>query len=56
MDLVYNEKLAKNKTGVNFLLLHQDLLGRTVYAKMKKTKFSEETVWAFSEKNPLTKV
>ena len=48
MDLAYVDKLAKEKNGENYLLVHQDLFHRTVYAKETKTKDSQETVKAFS--------
>ena len=48
MDLAYVDKLAKENNGVKYLLLRQDLFDRTVNAKGKKTKDSQETVKAFS--------
>ena len=48
MDLPYVDKLAKEKNGVKFLLVRQDLFDRTVNAKGMKTKGSQETVKAFS--------
>ena len=36
MDLAYVDKLAKENNGVNYLLIHQDLLDRTVSAKGNK--------------------
>ena len=48
MDLAYVDKLAKEKNGVNYLLVRQDLFDRTVNAKGMKTKDSRETVKAFS--------
>ena len=48
MDLAYGDKLAKGKNGVKHLLVRQDLFDRTVNAKGKKTKVSQETVIAFS--------
>ena len=59
MDLAYVHKLAKNN-GVKFLLVRQDLLGRTVNARGRKTKDSQKTVKAFStmikKKNPPKKI
>ena len=48
MDLAYVDKLAKEKNGVNYLLVRQELIERTVNAKGMKTKDSEETVKTFS--------
>ena len=48
MDLAYVEKLAKEKNGVKYLLVRQDLFDRTVNAKGMKRKDSRETVKAFS--------
>ena len=48
MDLAYVDKLAKEKNGVKYLLVRQDLFDRTVNAKGMKTKVSQETVKAFS--------
>ena len=48
IDLAYDDKLAKDKNGVKYLLVHQDLLARTVGAKGIKAKESKETVRAFS--------
>ena len=47
MDLAYVDKLAKDKNGVMYLLVRQDLSDRTVDAKGKETKNSKETVRAF---------
>ena len=47
MDLAYVDKLAKDKKGVKYLLVRQDLFDRTVDAKGMKTKDSKETVRAF---------
>ena len=47
MDLAYVDKLAKDKDGVKYLLVHQDLFDRTVDSKGMKTKDSGETVCAF---------
>ena len=47
MDLEYVDKLAKDKNGVKYLLVRQDLFDRTVDAKGMKTKDSKETVRAF---------
>ena len=38
MDLAYVDKLAKDINGVKYLLVHQDLLHRTVDAKGMNTK------------------
>ena len=46
MDLAYVDKLAKDKNGVKYLLVRQDLFDRTVDAKGMKTKDSKETVRA----------
>ena len=46
MYLAYVDKLAKDKNGVDYLLVHQDLFDRTVGAKGIKTKDSKETVRA----------
>ena len=48
MDLAYLDKLAKENNGVKYLLVRQDLFDRTVNAKGRKTKDSQETVKAFS--------
>ena len=48
MDLAYVDKLAKEKNGVKYLLVRQDLFDRTVNAKRLKTKDYQETVKAFS--------
>ena len=48
MDHAYVDKLAKEKNGVKYLLVRQDLFDRTVNAKGMKTKDSQETVKAFS--------
>ena len=60
MDMAYIDKLAKNKNGVNYLPVRQDLFDRTVDAKGMKTKDSKETVRAFltmvTEKNPPKKI
>ena len=47
MDLAYVDKLAKDKNGVKYLLVRQDLFHRTVDAKGMKTKVSKETVCSF---------
>ena len=47
MDLAYVGKLAKDNTGVKYLLVRQDLFDRTVDAKGMKTKDSRETDRAF---------
>ena len=48
MDLACVDKLAKENNHVEYLLVHQDLLDRTVNARGKKTKSSQETVESFS--------
>ena len=48
MDLAYVDKLAKDNNGIKYLLVRQDLFGRTVNAKGMKTKDSQGTVKAFS--------
>ena len=48
MDLAYVDKLSKEKNGVKYLLVRQDLFDRTVNAKGMKTKDSQKTVKAFS--------
>ena len=48
LDLAYVDKLEKENSGVNFLLVRQDLFDRTVNAKGMKTKDSQETVKTFS--------
>ena len=47
IDLAYVDKLAKDKNGVKYLLVRQDLLDRTVDAERMKSKDSKETVHAF---------
>ena len=60
MDLAYVDKLAKDKNGVNYLLVRQDLFDRTVDAEGMKTKDSKETVRAFlsmiTKRNPPRKI
>ena len=48
MDLAYVDKLAKEDNSVKYLLVRQDLFGRTVNAKGMKAKDYQETVKAFS--------
>ena len=48
MNLTYVDNLAKEKNGVKYLLVHQDLFDRTVNAKRVKTRDSQETVKTFS--------
>ena len=48
MDLAYVDKLAKEKNGVKYLLVRQDLFDRTVNATGKKTIDSQGTVEALS--------
>ena len=45
--MAYVDKRAKDKNGVKYLLVRQDLFDRTVDAKGMKTKDSKETVCAF---------
>ena len=47
LDVAYIDKLAKDKNGVKYLLVRQDLFDRTVDAKGMKTNDSKETVRAF---------
>ena len=47
MDLAYVDKLAKEKNGVKYLLVRQDLFDGTVDATGMKTKDSKETIRAF---------
>ena len=47
MELGNVDKLAKDNSGVKFLLIRQDLLDRSVNANGVKTKDSKETVRAF---------
>ena len=48
MDLAHADKLAEENNGVKYLLVRQDLFDRTVSAKGKKTKDSQETAKSFS--------
>ena len=48
MDLAHVEKMEKENNGVKILLFRHDLFDRTVNAKGRKTKDSQETVKAFS--------
>ena len=48
MELAYVDKMAKENNGVKYLLVRQDLFDRTVNAKGRKTKDSQETVKASS--------
>ena len=48
MDLAYVDKLAKEKNGVKYLLVRQNLFDRTVNANGLKTKDFQKTVKAFS--------
>ena len=47
MDFAYVDKLAKDKNGVKYPLVRQDLFDRTVDAKGMKTEDSKETVCVF---------
>ena len=49
MDLAYVDKLSKDKNGVTYLLVRQDLFDRIVDAKGLKTKDLKETVKTFSK-------
>ena len=49
MDLAYVDRLAKDNSGVKYLLVRQDLFDRTVDAKGMKTKDSKEAVKIFSK-------
>ena len=49
MDLAYVDNLAKDKNGVKYLLVRQNLFDRTADAKGMKTKDSKETVKTFSK-------
>ena len=48
MNLACVDKLTKDKNGVKYILVSQDLFDRTVNAKGMKTKDSQETVKCFS--------
>ena len=48
MDLAYVDRLAKEKNGVKYLLVLQDLFDRIVNAKGMRIKASQETVKGFS--------
>ena len=47
MVLAYIDELAKDKGGVKYLLVRQNLFDRTVDAKRMKTKDFKEMVGAF---------
>ena len=47
MDLAYVDKLVKDKNGVKYLLVRQDLFDRTVDAKRMKSNDSKKTLRAF---------
>ena len=47
MDLAYVDKRAKDKNGLKYLLVRQELFDRTLDAKGMKTIDSKETVRAF---------
>ena len=47
MDLAYDDKLAKDINGVEYLLVTQNFSDRTVDAKGMKTKDSKERVKTF---------
>ena len=46
-DFAYVDELAKDKNGVNYLLVRQELFDGTVQAKGMKTKDGKGTVCAF---------
>ena len=48
IDLTYVDELAKEINSVKYILVGQDLFDRTVSAKGMQTKYSQETVKAFS--------
>ena len=48
-DPAYVDKLAKDNSGVKYLLVRQDFFDKTVDAKGMKTKDSKETVETFSK-------
>ena len=45
-NLAYIDKLSKDNSGVQYLIVCQDLFDRTVDAKGMKANGSEEMVWA----------
>ena len=47
MELAYVDKISKDKNGVEYLLVRQNLFDRTVDAKRMKSEDSKETVRAF---------
>ena len=47
MDLAHPDKLANDKNDMKYLLVCQDLFGRTVDAKRMRTKDSKETLRSF---------
>ena len=47
IDLAYVDKLAKEINGVKYLLVRQDMFDRTVNARGRQTKDSQETVKDF---------
>ena len=47
MDLAYVDKLVKDKNGVKYFLVRQDLFDRSLDAKRMKKKDSKETVRVF---------
>ena len=49
-DLAYVDKMAKDKNGVKYSLVRQDLFDRTEDAKGMKTKDSKQTVKTVSKK------
>ena len=50
IDLAYVDKLAREKNGLIYSLVHQDLFERTIDAKGMKTKDSKKPVKTFSKK------
>ena len=51
LDMALVDKLSKDKNGVKYLLVRQDLLDRSVGAKGIKTKDSKKNVCAFLTMN-----
>ena len=49
MDLPLVDKLTRDKNGVIYLLVRQDMFDRTIDAGGMKTKDSKETLKAFSK-------
>ena len=53
MGLAYVDELAKNRNGVEYFLVRQDLFDKTLNAKGIKTKDSKEMARAFLTKNTM---